>query len=320
MVNRDMMRRIGIIGGIISLLFLPGCKKEVDQFIPVLDPVDFDFSGEFTEVEDTLIFKIDGTVRTTVTTPIGAEFIVKGEMFEFVNGEYCPCEELEIRILELDKKRDYLVHQTPTVSNDQLLISAGAYHFAAYFKGKPLQMIKDEQLCLVLPASNPDSEMELFYGEKTGERFNWIAADDVPESRAFVKAGEWQTDSSFIVGYQCFSDRLGWINIDKLASEGPENPVLVKLDEFYTGVNTVVFAVLEDEQAILSMYYEEMKQGFGIANLPIGLKVHFVAVHKKDDDLYELGSEEVVITKDHFESLSFEVRSLSEIKSFLKSL
>ena len=296
------------------------CKKEVDQFIPLLEPISFDFSGEFTNSSDTLIYKIDGTTRRTIATSKGTEFIVKGSMFEYVNGDFCSCEQIVIEIIELDQKRDYVVHQKPTISNNNLLISAGAYHFAAFHEGKPLKMIQDEQLYLILPSSKLDPGMELFYGEEIGTVFNWTPADAIPDSRAFVTPGEWQTDSSFIIGYECFSDRLGWINIDKLASEGTNNPICVKLDEFYTDQNTVMFAVLVKEKSILNLYFNDEKQGFCLSNIPKGLDVLFIGVHKKGEDLYELASEQTIITADHFQSLSFQVTSFSNIKSFLNSL
>ncbi len=304
----------------LCLLTWTSCKKEVDQFIPFLEPISFDFSGEFTNSSDTLHFTVTGRERMTLTTPKGSEFIVKSDMFEYTDGTFCACEQVEVKVIELDKKRDFVVHQKPTISDSQMLISAGAYHFSATYQGRPLQMIADEQLCLIMPSTTLDSEMELFYGEEKSGQFNWTPADAVPESRAFVKAGEWQTDSSFIVGYECFSDRLGWINIDKLASDGSLNPVCVKLDEFYTKKNTVMFAVLVEEKAILNLYYDELKQGFCLANIPQGMKVQFVGIHKKGDDLYELGSEKTTISNNHFQSLSFEPQSFASIKSFLAGL
>lgn len=296
------------------------CKKEVDEFIPILEPIDFDFSEEFTTVGDTLTYAIDGTIRITLTTPKGSEFILKGGMFEYTNGEFCPCEEIIVKIIELDQKRDYVVHQKPTISNDQVLISAGAYHFSAYYKGQLLQMIPDEQLCLILPSEILDDEMELFYGEDLSSSFNWTPANAIPDSRAFVKAGEWQTDSSFIVGYECFSDRLGWINVDKLASDGTKNPVCIKLDKSYTDQNTVVFAVLLKEKSILNLYYDSSKSGFCASNIPENLEVMFIGVSKKGEVLYELASEKTIITQNHFQSLTFESASIDQIKSFLLAL
>ena len=308
---------------LILLLCLVGwssCKKEVDQFIPFLEPISFDFSDEFTNQSDTLIYEIDGKERVTISTPKGSEFILKGGMFEYTDGSFCECERIVVKVIELDKKRDYVVHQKPTITYGQLLISAGAYHFSAFHQGKPLQMIADEQLCLIMPSSTLDDEMKLYYGEEMGEQFNWTPADAIADSRAFVKAGEWQTDSSFIIGYECFSDRLGWINVDKLASDGTANPVCVKLDPFYTGKNTVMFAILTEEKAILNLYYNPSEQGFCLSNIPQGTQVQFVGVHKKGEDLYELGVEIVKIGPNHFQSLSFETTSFSSIKAFLQSL
>ena len=315
------MKKICTYISILAIPLFSGCKKEVDKFIPLVEPVSFDFSEEFTNSSDTLTYSIAGDERMTLKTPKGSEFIVKGDMFEYASsGDFCSCEEVVIQVIELDKKRDYVVHQKPTVSDNQLLISAGAYHFAAFHNGKPLRMVADEQLCLIMPSNTLDNKMELFYGAENGGQFNWSPANEVVDSRAFVKAGEWQTDSSFIVGYECFSDRLGWINIDKLASDGPKNPVCIKLNDFYTSQNTVMFAVLTEEKAILNLYYDAAQQGFCLSNIPKGLKVQFIGIHKKGEDLYELGSEKTNIEANHFQSLSFETQTFSSIKSFLGGL
>jgi hypothetical protein len=294
--------------------------KEVDEFIPVQETIEFDFSKEFTSAADTLSYQLNLTEPTIIRTPRGTEFVFKPDMFTFANGDYCPCETVTIELIELDKKRDYLVHQASTISDGKILISAGAYHIAAFYQGKPLQLSPDHLACFWLPSDKLDPSMQLFFGNRNGTIFNWEPAGQ-SSTISSITPGQWQYNdtTSFIVGYQCFSDRLAWINVDKYAADAPKNPVCIKLDPTYTGANTVLFAILKKEKSILSLNYLA-SDGFCLPSIPVGIEVIFVAIHKKGDNVYEFATETVTIEENHFQSLSFNAKSLDDIKDFLADL
>ncbi len=302
------------------LLLGASCQKEVDQFIPDIESVVMDFGEEFGEFLDTLTYEIDLDDHVSVYTPIGTEFIFKLDMFEYTDGTACDCERVTVRILELADKRDYMIHQAPTISNGSVLISAGAYHVAAFYKGQPLRLTPEEQLCFTLPDPSPDDKMKLFYGETIGDQFNWRPADQIAGSRASLEAGQWETDRDPIVGYQCFSDRLDWINVDKIASDGPPNPVCIALEEEHSSQNTVIFSVLKEQNSILNLYYDDSSEAFCLSNIPIGSKVIFLGVHKTGKDAYEFAIEEVVIKEGDTQRLDFAPKGFDEIKAVLKSL
>ena len=296
--------------------------REVDQFIPVTDPIQFDIGQDFADSSDTLHYDYKGDEIRVVTTPRGAEFVFKPDMFILPDGSYCPCEKVQIEIVEIEKKEDYLVHQTSTVSDQQVLISAGAYHVSASYKGSALELSPGHQLCFLLPSNQLDEEMELFYGDDMVQGFNWRPASSFSGSQAFAKAGQWQffDTTALILGYECFSDRIGWINIDKFASEGPKNQVCIALDTSFNAQNTVVFAVLANEHSILELNYQSSSARFCSANIPIGSVVIFVGVRKIGPDQYEMATDEVVITSQHFQALSFVPKGYDDIKMFLGNL
>ncbi|MBK8505575.1 MAG: hypothetical protein IPL46_27280 [Saprospiraceae bacterium] len=301
---------------VLALYLLVIACKEVDEFIPVQEAIPFDFSKEFTNATDTLSYHLNLIEPIIIRTPRGTEFVFKPNMFTFTNGDYCSCEKVTIELIELDKKRDYLVHQASTISNGKVLISAGAYHIAAFYQGKPLQLSPDHLACFWSPADKLDPAMQLFFGYRNGTEFNWEPAERT-STVSSITPGQWQYNdtTSFIVGYQCFSDRLAWINVDKYVSDAPKNSVCIKLDPRYTVTNTVLFAILKKEQSILSLNYLG-GNGFCLASIPVGTEVIFVAIHKQADDIYELAAETVSITENHFQSLSFNTKSFTDIKAF----
>lgn len=303
----------------VVVIILAGCKKEIDEFVPVHVPVDFDFTAEFSDVMDTLGYAIEGDDWNILYTPKGTAFILKPGMFEYTDGSDCLCETVSIQIIEVADKRDLLVHNTPTVSDNALLTSAGAYHISASHQGKPLQLVDYEQICFVLPAQELDGGMELFYGSKNQERFNWLPASGFMDSQSYVKKGEWQVDTSVIVGYECFSDKMDWLGVNKYVSDGIANQTCVTLSEFFTGDNTVIYAIANGERSVVRLEYID-SQGFCTQNLPRGTEVRFVGIAKRNTDIYELASESVKINMDHLQTLSFNPISIGDLKTFLSTL
>lgn len=305
---------------VVMTLWINFSCREVDQFVPVEDNVPFEFSQEFTGPQDTLTYELTISEPIIIRTPKGTEFVFKPEMFVFTNGDYCECDQVRIEIIELDKKRDYLVHEASTISDGELLVSAGAYHVAAYAKGKPLKLAPGHLACFWLPSPTLDPEMKLFYGERTISGFNWTPSD-LRSGFASITPGQWQYNDTtdVIVGYQCFSERLDWINVDKFVQAGSRNPVCIKLDEAFTSENTVVFAVLKDEKSILKTKYSA-NDGFCLTNIPVGSEVLFIGIRKSGANQYEMASEFTTIEKNHFQSLNFNQTDFNEIRNYLANL
>ncbi len=303
----------------LGLLLLPGCKKEIDQFVPIPEPVDLDFGADFSDASDTMHFTIEGSGWHTVYTPKGTAFILKPGMFEYRNGDLCDCESVDVRIIELAEIKDMLVHNTPTITGDALLASEGAYHVSATHQGKSLRLVEQEQICFVLPSEDLDKNMELFYGDMNQGSFKWLPASGFMGSQAHVKKGEWPTESALIVGYECFSDEMDWIGVNKYISDGIDHRVCIKLSEFFTADNTVLFALPEGKNAVVRLMYD-MTDGFCTGHLPIGSAVKYIGVARRDENIYELASESTVIEKNQVQTLSFNPMSLNDIRTVLESL
>ena len=305
------------------LIVLFSCQKEVDQFIPfeveITEDVVLDLSQDFASLIDTLTFQMDQSTQTIIT-PLGAEFTINTDLFEFEDGSSCNCINVDVIMLELHDKKDFLVHQKPTISDDRILVSGGAYYIAAFENGKKLKLKPGKKLRFKIPAETLQEGMELFYGSEKEGRFNWVEADQIPGSSTQVRNSEWQNSTGFFLGYECFSDRLEWINCDKIISDGPPNPVCATVPTGFDQSNTVVFAILKDANSIISMYYQADQKGFCAANIPEGTKVVIVAVHKMAEDSYQFASMDTKIEKDSSLALNFTNLDNSEIKKLLEAL
>lgn len=200
------------------------------------------------------------------------------------------------------------------------MVSAGAYYIAAYENNKKLRLKPGKQLHFKIPAEKLLEGMELFYGDESEGRFNWVEADQVSGSATQVRNTEWQNSTGFFLGYDCFSDRLEWINCDKIISSGENNLVCVEVPSGFDQSNTVIFAVLKDSNSILSLYYQEDKGAFCATNLPVGTKVLFIGVHKSSNDTFQFASLDVKI--ENSTSLNFDFSDLdaSEIEKLLEAL
>ncbi len=310
-----------IIAGIAAcILALLSCQKEVDRFIPLEEEAfTLDFSALTSSIDDTAHFSISGLVEQRIHTPAGRQFHFIPGIFEYRDGSDCVCESIRLEIIELKTKRDYLVHQKPTASGHHRLISAGAFHIAAFDGFQPLKLKAGKTLSFSVPSDRPDFEMALFYGEELQEGFTWVQADQQAGTMTSVQVVERQSDSAFFIGYDCITARLAWINIDKLADNGEANPVCVSVDSLTTHRNTVVFAVLVDELSILSMSPTDDRK-YCLRHLPVGARVIFMGVRQLAKDEYEMALKETEIGSDYHVNLEFVNVTLEEIKSALDDL
>ncbi|MCB0687688.1 MAG: hypothetical protein KDC53_14230 [Saprospiraceae bacterium] len=302
------------------LILLTSSCREVDEFIPVPEDIYFDFGKEFTQSGDTLSFELDLSEPKIIRTPRGTEFVFKPEMFDLQTGASCSCEKVTIEIIELSKKRDYMVYGALTVNDNNLLISEGAYHISAFFQGKPLQLAPGHQACFWLPTQLIDPDMKLFFGEQSNEGFNWIPAGQGGDESSLL-AGQWQYNdtTALINGYQCFSDRLSWIGINKFGSQTTTTTVCVSLERNSTSENTVVFAILESQKAILSATDTGDDQ-FCFSNLPLGQDITLLGIRKTGEENYEYTSLNTVIEENQQINLRYRPVSFNQLQLILNNL
>ncbi|WP_235298971.1 hypothetical protein [Portibacter marinus] len=234
--------------------------------------------------------------------------------------------------LEILNAPEYAFYNLPTISDGIRLRTEGVFRFEAYQDGKPLAFKDGKGIVVRLPDNEPESDMQLFYGDESGDRFNWVP---VNESNTGVnprlEITEWffQVDSleqDFVegFGYLFTCDLFKWINVDIFADVAPEDKteVCVELPEIYTNKNTVVFMYFDGRASILGLYpdADNMNWCESYGATPIGYDITLFSISDQGEDTYHFGLEETKVTKDLRVFIEPEEKSLDEILEVIKSL
>lgn len=333
-----------IAGVLFVILVIAACAGDIDRFIPNPDVMIKGDIGRFFEAaRDDISTKrnIHMSFPTPVVTPRKTVLIFPPNSLENYQGEVANGV-VEIELLELLTKGEILLYGIPTNSRDKLLYSGGEFHISATQNGQPLRLRSGMQVRILtdVQGETPNPRMELFYGVKEADDFGrdsiytWEEADNTPGTWDNVTVREWVAvaDSQQIItgfGYQCFSDSLRWINFDVFADipEDQKTDVCVTLPDEYGNVNTMVFLVFNDLNAVINLpgnpetlqfcnYYTKFLQ----LGIPIGASVTFVVISEQGEDCYFFALVTSVIVDDHLEEIVPVKTPLDEIKAAIMML
>lgn len=293
---------------------LSGCIKEYENYTSYEKSI-----GSFFDKTQTLELQFsfdaaDGkqyvTDKNTILTI--PEYAFVDDSGELVFGQ------IDFTFLDIIDKSVIMLYEKPTVSNGELLESAGVFYLEAKKDGKNVYL--NQNIRIQVPSDNPNA-MLLFEGEEIEGEFNW---EEMTDDTSSVWRSEWNipgsqfSDSGFTLEF----DRLSWINCDRFVQDpGVElTKLCVDLPEEYTNANTISYLVFEDLNSVINLYGDASLEKFCYRNdrAPIGYKVSFVVIHVKDEDQYELGiAREVVIQKNHAQEVVMEAHSLEQILDIL---
>ncbi len=275
---------------------------------------------------------IEATTSSEVSVTCNSE---RGVIYTFPAGQYVLANgdpyvgEVNIKITELLTRSEMFLYGRATISDGKIIESDG--EFLVDVRSTP----GDEELFLAtgavlnikIPNSNPDNDMELFRGQGQEEDFTWIPQGQDPNGWNNVQFSEWGTQDStgWDFGYECFSENLQWINVDKFYEEFDESEltkVCIELPEEYTNTNTSVFMVFDDYDSFLNMWGDPDSKQFcePYSATPIGFNITFVSISKLTSDTYYLGTASSVITEDHLEFITPVEMSFDDIKAFIDGL
>ena len=237
--------------------------------------------------------------------------------------------DVSIKVTELLTRSEMFLYGRPTISNGKIIESDG--EFLIDVRSNPgdeeLFLASGVTLNIKIPNNNPDNDMELFYGEGEEEDFTWQDQGVDPNGWANIQNSEWQTQDStgWNFGYECFSENLQWINVDKFYQEFDEDElttVCLELPEEYTNTNTSAFMVFNDYDSFLNMWGTPVLKQFcePYGATPIGFNITFVTISKLTNDTYFLGTATVDVTENHLELITPVEMSFDDIKAFIDGL
>lgn len=320
-----------ILAGCMMLLLM-SCWQDYESFTPYEIVEEFDIQELFEGFKDDARQFYEGNSGNEIfiVTPKKNVIIIPANYLVYQDGSACDCA-VDIEIIEASTKGEILLYGEHTVTNTQLLESAGEIYIQAKSKNGDLLRIADGKsftLRMQNQDGNPlEDRMELFYGSGEGVQFIWSQADGDSTMWNTANGNEWELRDSLQgwgFGYECFPEELTWINIDKFVDipDEEKTEVCVKLPEGYTNTNTAVFMVFKDLNSVVALSpdpdNEQWCEPYG--KVPVGYEVTFVAISQQGEEIYHLGSSMNTIMFDHLEEFSLEEMSIEDIKEFLMNL
>lgn len=97
---------------------------------------------------------------------------------------------IEVELLELTEKSDFVLQNAQTLSNGRILVSGGAYYINMISDGKKLRIKKGRGIDVEFPKLSED-EMSLFLGERDSlNQINWVKTNKNFKNRKFLDLKE----------------------------------------------------------------------------------------------------------------------------------
>lgn len=223
-----------------------------------------------------------------INCPNGTQFNFYGNTFTTLDGTPVTGE-IQIEVIEVLTKGEILLIGRPTISDGQILRSAGEFYVSATQNGQELQLTDFSFYNITWPYQDAFSEtsMLFFEGEGEGEDFNWVWLEQDGQEMNIPWANTTQDSlGEGGVGFNVFTDRFGWLNCDAFMSYPPEEltTISVTLPDGYTNENTSVFIVFNDQMTVLPMYGDQATESFISAQVPIGADVTIVVLSSIGDE------------------------------------
>lgn len=184
------------------------CSKErLEDDTPELNSYTQTTSYMNDKAQDEQVYTVDSNGTGPITGLQGTQMWPHKEIFMYPNGNdvHYP---FEIRIIEIYKPIDMVYSQMPTVSDGNLLTTAGEVRVKAYKDGTELVLRPGKFLVLDFPTTTQNSNMRVYYGQENGSIINWVDPNDSIQNM----------DTASAHYYRVFTHRMNWINCDFFSS------------------------------------------------------------------------------------------------------
>jgi hypothetical protein len=347
--SKNMKLNKPIIGIALLALVSHACKQDLEQFIvqrrEILDtladkrwnalpPALNDATIAVNQLFDSLALKpeiktIDLTTGGTYSFSNGLTVRLGGSACTGSGGQIATgTGQLEVLILKT--KGQMVQNRMETMSDGRLLESGGELFIRILQNNQALNLVNNQSITINYTISSiPNGTMSFFNGvEKSNGQVNWVLNRDSMRNTNIVSG---RRDSVFNTNfvYQLTTNRLRWINCDYFRSDS-FNLVkyCVQLPDSFTNVNTSVFTVFRNLNAMLVLQGDSTIRQFCVPNgykgVPTGSAVTQISISRlgkdSNDFRYYLGTSDVNVTSNAVYPMSPVRKTLAEIKTFLNTL
>lgn len=327
------------------------CKKDSDVFIPKEtitiiegDTIwDDDLSAK-SNLSTTLLppLSIEKLVsqlsaepkRDTCNAERGGTIIIPDNVTVTIPANACvnllnkPCTgKLDVEILVLRKKGDFIAYNLPTSSLGRQLISGGVVSVKVHQNGQEVRLALGKAIKVSYVMTEPDNQMQLFDGKIDGRfKFDWLPISILGTGGVQSSLTVWADSSQQRKGYNLILDRFGLINCDKFSGDSSNfnTKFNVTLPETFTNVNTSVYVAFKSLNSVLALSGDAITKTFIPTGrgLPTGRVVTIVAMGYIRDKFYFAKQEVTIQTTAAVQSVRLTpvVMDKEEIKAMLNSL
>ena len=239
------------------------------------------------------------------------------------NGTLITDGKINLTLLFLQKKGDYIRHLISTYNNKYPLESSGSFYIKLTKNGQDVSLSNSGgYFDLTWKDNAPATTMKFFTGTVTANTdslINW----------ALNTTGAIKTyDSSLIVGsgnskkgYDMkVYKQLGWFSSANLLDTTVTRTRLnVTLPLNYTNKNTMVFAVYKNKKTVIRLTADYASRSFFTQNIALNTSISLVSISLIDNVFY-LGTKDVTVINANNFSVTPTVKSIADISIFLDNL
>ncbi len=274
--------------------------------------------------------------RDTCNAERGGTIIIPDNVTVTIPANACvnqlnkPCTgKLDVEILILRKKGDFIAYNLPTTSLGRQLISGGVVSIKVSQNGQDVRLALGKAIKVSYVMTEPDNQMQLFDGKIDGRfKFDWLPISIIGTGSVLPTVTSWVDSSQQRRGYNLFLDRFGWINCDKFNGDTTSlnNKFSVTLPSTFTNVNANVYVAFKSMNSVLALAGNPQTKTFAASGrgLPVGKVVTIIAMGYIKDKFY-FAKQEVTIqstsgTTAQSVHLTPTVIGKEEIKTILNNL
>jgi hypothetical protein len=279
------------------------------------------------------IFLISNSSDTTLVGTNGATISIPASCF-MLDGK--PVTGLiQIQLIELTKKSDFVLNNKPTVSDRKMLLTGGSIYINAKQGSKNLTIGCETGITISIPNNSYTPGMELFLGKSINKGNNtWVKDSSlspidmegiVINDENYYEEGRPLTIEEKQLGrltnYMFSTNQFGWINCDAFYNDTINEKVelIVKIPQGIPEDYTVrVYAVFKKLNSVMQLYTNDNEK-FSAAGLPSGEEIYLIALAARDNViLIDLKSS--TITKDIPITVSLKATTKEAVKKEMENI
>lgn len=237
--------------------------------------------------------------------------------FVYENGSSIKCDTVCIKLWEFYTMQDIISAGLTTMSNKNMLVTAGMVYIEATCRGKKIKLRPGQKAAVKMPMAERDKKMQVFSGKRENGIIDWAlqpndpiyTGPDIPAEDNFEREGSGEGDY-FIMKVS----KLGWINCDKFYDVKDKVSLFVKAD---TNMKNSIMIVFKRIKSVLPGYsYSGLPTEFN--DVPAGEEVTVLAyrVNEKTKTAV-VGMQDIILGSEKQANLTMTEMSLDDFKARL---